>query len=141
MKVLFDTNILLNGPFGEPGGPVSDRCITLCSGGIHEGWIAWHTPSNAHYIVRARSKSGSVALQFINDLLTWAEVAITSKPDALSAVASGMSDFEDALQVAAASACAADIILTRNLADFKSSPIPVMTPEAFLAACSPMLDP
>ena len=141
MKVFFDTNILLNGPFGEPGGPASDRCITLCSGGIHEGWIAWHMLSNAHYIVRARSKSGSVALQFINDLLTWADIATTAKPGAFAAIASGMSDFEDALQVAAASACAADTILTRNLTDFKTSPIPVMTPEAFLAAYAPILVP
>jgi len=45
-----------------------------------------------------------------------------------------MRDFEDALQLAAAVACGAGVILTRNTADFKASPIPVMTPEEFLAS-------
>ena len=133
MKVFFDTNVLLNGPFNEPGGQASDQCITLCSNGLHAGWIAWHTLSNAHYIVRARSKSKSTALQFITDLLAWAEVAETAKPDALAAIGSGMPDFEDALQAAAALACGADLILTRNLADFKNSTVPAMTPGDFLS--------
>ncbi len=44
-----------------------------------------------------------------------------------------MADFEDALQVAATIACAADIILTRNTDEFKASTLPAMTPEEFLA--------
>ncbi len=103
-----------------------------CNGSAHEGWIAWHTLSNAFYLVRGHSKSVPTALQFITDLLAWSEVSATTKPDALAAVSSGMADFEDALQVAAASACGADIILTRNTDDFKASTIPVMTPEEFL---------
>ena len=50
-------------------------------------------------------------------------MASTRRADALSATTSGMRDFEDALQMAAAVACGADVILTRNLTDFKSSPI------------------
>lgn len=41
--------------------------------------IAWHTLSNAFYLVRGHSKSTATALQFINDLLDWADVAQTSK--------------------------------------------------------------
>ena len=43
-----------------------------------------------------------------------------------------MPDFEDALQVAAAVMVKADFILTRNLKDYKKSPIPVMAPEEFV---------
>ena len=43
-----------------------------------------------------------------------------------------MPDYEDALQAAAAQACAAQIILTRNVRDFKGSPVPAMTPEVFM---------
>ena len=133
MRVFFDTNVLLDGYFQRAGSDASERAILLCSGDTHEGWIAWHTLSNAFYLVRAHSKSAPTAFQFITDLLAWTEVSATTKPDALAAVSSGMADFEDALQVAAATACAADIILTRNTNDFKASAIPVMTPEEFLA--------
>ena len=36
--------------------------------------------------------------------------------------------------MAGAVAGAADVFITRNVTDFAASPIPVMTPEAFLAA-------
>ena len=43
-----------------------------------------------------------------------------------------MRDFKDALQVAAAMACGAQSIVTRNECDFKVSPVPALSPEAFL---------
>jgi hypothetical protein len=43
-----------------------------------------------------------------------------------------MADFEDALQVACGAAARADLIITRNIRDFSSSPIRASTPEAFL---------
>jgi hypothetical protein len=46
----------------------------------------------------------------------------------------GISDFEDALQVACAVAGFADFIITRNMEDFAPSSIPALTPEAFLTA-------
>ena len=70
------------------------------------------------------------------DLLKWAEVAETTKADARKAFSYGMRDYEDALQLAAAEACGADVLLTRNTKDFKPSPITVMTPEGFLAHLS-----
>ncbi len=132
MRVFFDTNVLLDGYYQRAGAVASERAVMLCGGGAHQGWIAWHTLSNAFYLVRGHSKSAPTAFQFITDLLAWTEVSATTKPDALAAVGYGMADFEDALQVSAAIACAADIILTRNTDDFKASVLPVMTPEEFL---------
>ncbi len=43
-----------------------------------------------------------------------------------------MNDFEDALQVAAARACGASFIATRNTSDYRRSPIPALSPEAVL---------
>ena len=134
MRLFLDTNVLLDGYFQRAGAAASDAVIARCDGATLSGTIAWHTLSNAFYLVRGHSKSTATALQFINDLLTWADVAQTSKADALWAVQSGMSDFEDALQLSAAISCSADVVITRNTTDFKTSTIPVMTPEEFLAA-------
>jgi predicted nucleic acid-binding protein len=41
-------------------------------------------------------------------------------------------DLEDAMQIAVAEAVAADVIVTRNLADFSTSPVPAIDPEAFV---------
>ncbi len=47
-----------------------------------------------------------------------------------------MSDFEDALQVAAAAACQADSIVTRNLRDYRKASIRALSPEAANAELS-----
>lgn len=137
MRLFFDTSVLLNSPLKEPGSKESDECICLCGDGIHEGWIAWHSLSNIHYVVRSRTKSKTYATHTVTELLAWVEVAETTKSDAMKALSYGMGDYEDALQLAAAEACAADVLITRNTKDFKASSIPVMTPEEFLAAHGP----
>lgn len=137
MKVFFDTNVLLDDFYERAGAAASKQAALYCVGSSHEAWIAWHTLSNVFYMVRSYSKSKATATTFIKDLLAWTEVAETTKSDANIAVNSGMSDFEDALQLAAAMACGADVLLTRNISDFKASTIPVMTPEDFLAAYQP----
>jgi predicted nucleic acid-binding protein len=134
MTLFLDTNVLLDGYFQRVGAAASDALIARCDGATLSGTIAWHTLSNAFYLVRGHSKSSAIAFQFITDLLAWAEVAQTAKADALWALKSGVSDFEDALQLSAAISCAADVVITRNTSDFKSSAVPVMTPEEFLAA-------
>ena len=47
-----------------------------------------------------------------------------------------MTDFEDALQVAAAQACDARYIVTRNVRDFADSPIRAIGPREALSSLS-----
>ncbi|MEM7792079.1 MAG: PIN domain-containing protein [Verrucomicrobiota bacterium] len=42
------------------------------------------------------------------------------------------SDFEDGLQISAAVAAKAEIIVTRNTKDFAKSPVPALSPNSFL---------
>ena len=43
-----------------------------------------------------------------------------------------MSDLEDALQVAAAESWGADLVVTRNLRDYRRSPVKAISPDDFL---------
>ena len=49
------------------------------------------------------------------------------------AVASKSRDYEDAVVEQAAIAARASVIVTRNITDFKTSAVPAVTPELFLA--------
>lgn len=95
-------------------------------------FIAWHTISNVYYVVSGR-RGAQAAHEFIADLPSFVEVARTDTADMRYAVGLPMADFEDALQVAAASACGARSIVTRNVRDFARSPIPAITPTEALA--------
>lgn len=97
--------------------------------------MAWHTVATLAYLIE-RQQSAVSASAFINGLLGWADVARTGRADALAALTLPLADFEDALQAAAAMACGANFIVTRNERDFKASPVPALTPEKFLRQCA-----
>jgi predicted nucleic acid-binding protein len=131
MRLLLDTNIFLDIVFGRPGEPASSLLIAAC-GQQHQAWLAWHSVATLAYLIE-RERDPATARAFITDLLTWAQVASTGHAEALQALQLPMPDFEDAMQVCAARACDADYVITRNQRDFANSPIPALSPEAFLA--------
>ena len=130
MRLLIDINVLLDVALQRPGAPSSARVLALC-GRQHEAWLAWHSIATLAYLVE-RQQSAVSGRDFIRTLLAWADVAKTGRPDAQAALDLPMRDFEDALQVAAAMACGAQFIITRNERDFKTSPVPALNPDAFL---------
>jgi hypothetical protein len=130
LHLLLDINIILDVAFQRPGEPASSHVIASC-GREHEAWLAWHSLATLNYLIE-REQSARLARDFVRGLLVWADVAVTQHADALQALDWPMPDYEDALQAAAAVACGAQVILTRNVRDFKGSPVPAMTPEAFV---------
>jgi PIN domain len=129
MRLLLDINILLDVAFQRPGEPATSQVIARC-GREHEAWLAWHSVATLAYLIE-RQHSAAQARDFVRSLLVWADVAVTQRSDAQQALDWPIPDCEDALQAAAAVACGAQIIITRNVRDFKGSPVPAMTPEVF----------
>ena len=69
----------------------------------------------------------------LNQLLLITEVLPMDKEVVRNALNSGFKDFEDALQNFSATKYGdIDVILTRNIKDFKKSEIGVLTPETYL---------
>lgn len=141
MRLLIDANVLLDCLILEASGlprtgqQASNMVLGLCDTGMHEGLVAWHTlPIIAYYHGRQHSKEETADM--IDMLLSFLEVPNVGHTDATRWREHGLSDFEDALQVAAAISGMADIIVTRNIGDFSDCLIPAMTPESFLTTYS-----
>ncbi len=133
MIVLVDTDVLIDvaldrAPFASDAAALLDAL----EGGASKGFIAWHSISNFYHLVSAKQERAAT-LRFVEELTQFLDVAPTSREYLRQALALPLSDFEDAMQVAAASACAADFIATRNVKDFKKSPIPAITPKQALS--------
>ena len=79
--------------------------------------------SNLFYYLRRHEASDAKA--FLGGLLGFAQIAPVGTEDMLLALKLGFADLEDAMQVASAVACGADLIATRNTKDYTKSPIPV----------------
>ena len=85
--------------------------------------MAWHTIANLYYLMRP-ARGGADTRDFILDLIRFISVATTDTQGIRYALQLPMQDFEDAMQVAAARASGARLIVTRNLRDYERSPIP-----------------
>ena len=68
----------------------------------------------------------------INKTLQWCEVAPVNRKVLDAARFSGMPDFEDAVQAAAAQDFGIDIVVTRDKTGFSNSGLRVFSPEEFL---------
>lgn len=133
MRILIDANVLLDVALARAGLlEASEAALSLCGRDENQAFIAWHTLSNLYYILRSQADHDR-AMAFLKDLLEWVQIAAVEHADAMRAFGYGMRDFEDALQVSSAEACLADVILTRNSADFRNSPVLVRTPEELVA--------
>ncbi len=128
MIILLDTDVLIDvaldrTPHSDPAAALLD-VLEQTPG---SAYVAWHSFANFYYLVRPTHGHGSTK-NFILDLLKFVEVAQTTTSDLSVAAHLEMKDFEDAMQVAAALACNADVIATRNVRDYNKAPVHAAVP-------------
>lgn len=134
--ILLDTDVLIDvaldrHPHSGPAAALLDRIEQ----GAEAALIAWHSVANLYYIVTP-ALGGVSARDFIVELTRFVAVAATDTESIRFAATLPMADFEDAMQVAAARACGARHIVTRNVKDYARSPIRAVDPQEALAELS-----
>ena len=130
--ILIDTDLLIDlaldrDPHAGPASELFDYLEIR----RRRAFVAWHSLSNFYYLVSPARGSQS-AREFLVDLTRFVTVAPSDTNALRFAAQLPMNDFEDALQVAAARACGASFIATRNTSDYSGSPIPALSPKAVL---------
>jgi predicted nucleic acid-binding protein len=136
VKLLIDTDVLLDvaldrAPFAAPACRLLDHLQSQPGDGV----VAWHSVSSLYYLVRS-DEGDAATREFIRDLLGFLRVVAGDSSSVRSALAQPMSDFEDALQVVCAQNGQADVIVTRNTAAYRTSPIPARSPADVVAELS-----
>ncbi len=85
--------------------------------------------NNIYYIVR-KLTSHKAAINILKDLENMTETIDTTKESIKLSLNSEFKDFEDAIQYFSATTNKKiDAIITRNIADFKLSKLPILSPE------------
>ena len=132
MRVFLDTNIVLDVLLNRPGLVTDSEAVILrCEVAGDAMFMAWHGVATAYYLIR-RGRTEAEAMAELDRLLAWVRVAEATDANLRRARTLGFGDFEDALQVVSAEACAADVLVTRNVVDFARGRVPVMTPAQFV---------
>ena len=131
--MLLDTDVLVDVALDRhPHSGPSAELLERVERGPLRAHVAWHTLSNFYYLVTSE-RGDADARDFIDELVRFVAVAPVDAAALRYAISLPMRDFEDAMQVAAAQACGAQHIVTRNVRDFRRSPIPAVTPGEALA--------
>ena len=132
MIVLVDTDVLIDValermPYVESSSELLDKLEQRPG----TAFVAWHTLSNFYYLV-APTQGQDDTKAFLVELTRFVYVAPTTTDSLRYAAQLTMNDFEDAMQVAAARACNAEVIATRNIRDYANAPIQARTPSSLL---------
>ena len=133
MRILLDTNFLLDILLDRV--PHGQRCVDVlswCESHDAELFISWHTLSNAFYIYsRDKDVGMSGARVALQNLVKNIGLAPVESHHVDLAFSYDILDLEDAMICAAAEACHAELIVSRDAHGFIGSPILAITPEAF----------
>jgi predicted nucleic acid-binding protein len=128
LRVIFDTNVVLDLLLDrKPFSLDAARCFSRVESGEIEGWLCATTVTTLHYLLR-KSLGARKARESTSLLLSLFEIAPVNKTALELALSLPFKDFEDAVLHESARLVNADMIVTRNTADFKHSTIPVRLP-------------
>lgn len=134
MKKLFvDTNIVIDLlAKREPFYEAAAKLFSLADRGKVELYVSSLTFANTNYVL-SKMNTPIKAREILTKFKVLVVVAdLNDKIIELSLNDKSFSDFEDGLQHYTALENETDIIVTRNLKDFKNAKIPAMTAQAFL---------
>jgi predicted nucleic acid-binding protein len=131
-KVFVDTDIIYDllakrEPFYSPAA----RLFTLADEGKIQIFISALSLANIHYLI-SKQLSESQAKQILRKFKVLVHVTSLTEKIIDLALNSEFEDFEDAIQYFSALQNEIEILLTRNLKDFKKAQISVLTAEDFI---------
>ena len=132
-KILLDTDIILDFFFDrKPYSENAAKILSLSESNRIEACITPIIISNVYYLLRKTASHIQVITQ-LRFLMSIINVLVVNKETILQAINSPFKDFEDALQnYSAESDKTIDVIVTRNVKDYKDSMLSVQTPDTFL---------
>lgn len=134
MKVFLDTNILLDA-LVERSEPMflknAETIFALGENGVIDLYMSVLSIPTIAYVLKNMTSERKKSI--IRDLTSIVEPLPSYPEHVRNMLEQQMADIEDALQVQSALEGQCDIIVTRNLQDFRDSAIPAISPDDFLA--------
>ncbi|MGI4806075.1 MAG: PIN domain-containing protein [Janthinobacterium lividum] len=132
-RILIDTDVIWDFFFDRaPFADSAAKILSLCESKEIIGYITPGIISNVYYLLRQTAKHEKL-IEKLKLLLSITEVLVIDRIVILEALNSDFKDFEDALQnYSAEISKETDLIITRNIKDYKLSVLGVMTPDNYL---------
>lgn len=132
-KILLDTNIVIDLlAKREPFYPEAARLFSLADRKVISLFVSALSFANVNYVLLRQRKPEEAKLILRKLKLLVGVLNLDEKVISLSLNDNEFKDFEDALQYYSAIENDIEVIISRNLKDFQSSKLPVLTAEQYI---------
>lgn len=132
MKVFLDSNVLLDLLLGREEFLEDVKWILELS--MNKEYTLYTSSlviANIHYLI-SKVMNTQHAIEKVEKLLSFLKVLNVGEKEIKSSISSNFKDFEDGIQNFSAINSDMEIIVTRNIKDFKHSKLSILTPKEFL---------
>jgi predicted nucleic acid-binding protein len=125
--MIIDTDVILDVALDRaPHARASGDLLRLLERSPRQAFVAWHTLANLSYLLDGTRRDDTRA--FLQALTGFLAVAPGDGEAFRRATSLRMKDFEDAMQVGSALEAGCDVVVTRNVRDYRNAPLEAITP-------------
>lgn len=132
MRLFIDTNVLCDALFDrQPWSPAAQIVLRSAKSGENTAIVSALTVANLYYVSR-KLADATIALDAVRHCCSAFEIVPVDLAILHTATQMPGKDFEDNVQIAAATQTASDLIITRDAHGFAHSTIRVLSPTEFI---------
>ena len=138
MRVLLDVNVIVDILGATEDVLYSAQALdVMLLRGFEPCMVASETATVQYALAARKYASDEQAMEAIEGISQLLTVLDATEADLRNALRNPLGDFEDALLAWAAHRHGVDLIVTRNLRDFRESPVAALSPQQFCDAYCP----
>ena len=132
MKIFLDSDVLLDLLLGrEPFLEDIKWILELSLNNKYKLYTSSLVIANIHYLI-SKTLNTTHAFDKVDKLLTFIKILNVGESEVRRSISSKFKDFEDGIENFCALNSNMEIIITRNIKDFKHSKLSILTPKEFI---------
>lgn len=133
MRVLIDTNVIIDALTSrEPWSESAETIFIMAANHIIDMYITASSATDIYYLVRKYLHSTEQAKQIMEKLYSLVGILSVSSAECVDALASAISDYENAIVERVSVKANIDYIITRNVKDYQPGMVKAILPDDFI---------
>lgn len=133
MRILADTNVIIDALTSrEPWNKSAEEIFLMAANHTIEMYITASSATDIYYLIRKHLHNIEAAKMIMGKLYSLTGILEVIADDCMDALASAISDYEDAVVEKVASRKDMDYIVTRNIKDYQAGGTKIILPDDFV---------
>lgn len=131
--MLIDTNVIIDALTSrEPWNENAETIFIMAANHMMDMYITASSATDIYYLVRKYLHSADQAKQVMEKLYSLVGILTVSAAECIDALASSVSDYEDAVVERVSVKANMDYIITRNVKDYQQGMVKAISPNDFI---------